>query len=215
MTLMPYWSKATAYEHVALDLEWTTPSILATGVAVAFDPVYNCPGASHSDDLFDVGPAKTSSSRSTMAINFWNLVRFRPARWEFTAPDGPFIVNAKIGPVFDTDRIEPNTLVPSEVKTVHHRTFRNVANPAPRFRRTRARYLASFANAATFRLGPGLVRQRATPEWLCDGPSTKAGFTNGRSARISAVDPVGHWSKRCWASILSHWKWKEAELFLQ
>ncbi len=170
--LLPYLEQASAYSHIHLELEWSDPINLATGVQGLYVSSYVCPSDPNSNTLYDAGPGEGYVRPVNYGFNFGSWFVFDPRSGNYG--DGCFHVNAAIRPASITDGLS-NTLCAAEVKTFQA-NFRNTANPGPSIPPDPS-YLARFAGGAQFELGPRLNDNGGHVEW-CDGPVHESGFTS-------------------------------------
>ena len=170
--LLPYLEQSNAYSQIRLDLEWSDPINLATGVQSLFVEPYICPSDPNGSTLFDAGPGEGLVRPVNYGFNFGSWFIFDPKSGNYG--DGCFHVDAMIRASGITDGLS-NTLCAAEVKTFQAH-FRNTANPGPSIP-TNTNYLAQFAGGAQFELGPKLNDNSGHGEW-CDGPVHESGFTS-------------------------------------
>lgn len=170
--LLPYLEQVNAYLGIRLDLEWSDPINLASGVQSLYIGTYVCPSDPNSNTLYDAGPGEGYVRPVNYGFNFGSWFVFDPKSGSYG--DGCFHVNTAVRPALITDGLS-NTLCAAEVKTFQS-NFWNSANPGPSIP-TNSNYLAQFAGGSQFALGPRLNDNGGHVEW-CDGPVHESGFTS-------------------------------------
>ena len=169
--LLPFLDQGNAYHRVRLDLEWSDPVNLASGVQKLVIPVFSCPTDPHSDEFCYDGPFEGVVKPNNYGFNFGTWFVYDPRNGR--GGDGCFYPNSAISPKSVTDGMS-QTLVCSEVRTFQS-SFLNTVNPGAAIPTSPAAF-SQWAGAAEFELGPELNDNRGHTEW-CEGLVMDTGFT--------------------------------------
>ena len=169
--LLPFIDQAGIYSLIQVDLDWSDPLNMATGVPQLQIPVYFCPSDPNGQTLYDAGPDEGITHTVNYGFNLGTWFVFDPVTNR--GGDGAFHPNSSIGSHNMTDGLS-NTLAATDVKSYQPQFF-NTADPGPAIPSTAA-MLSSFAGAAIFELGPQLNDNGGHSEW-CDDSTHETGFT--------------------------------------
>jgi len=169
--LLPFLEQVNAYSRVRLDLEWSDPINLASGVQKLVIPVFSCPTDPHSDEFCDEGPFEGVVKPNNYGFNFGTWFVYDPRTGR--GGDGCFFPNSSVGPKSVTDGMS-QTLACTEVRTFQS-AFLNTVNPGSAVP-TSPSVFSQWAGAAEFELGPALNDNNGHTEW-CEGQVLDTGFT--------------------------------------